>query len=255
VISAVVAAFALAGMASANAGSFRVSMGAEYTTGDYGTADSTDIWYFPATFRHESDRGVLRLTVPYIIVTGTGTVVPGGGDHHIVAPGRPTTTRVTESGLGDILVGASYYLVSETITRPTLDVTGRVKLGTADEERNLGTGETDYDLQLDLAKSRNRMLYFGTVGYRLLGDPPGTDLDDILFGYAGGQMRLDARRSAGLELYLAEAATPGGSSAANLTAYLNRNLDAKRLLQIYGLLGLSDGSADWGLGVSISLRQ
>lgn len=254
-IAGALCASALVAGASADEGVFRVSLGAEYTSGDYGTANTTDMWYLPATFRYGTDRGLLRLTVPYLVITGNGTVVPAGGNHHVVGPGPTTTSRVTESGLGDIVAAGTYYLVPQTARRPSLDVTGKIKLGTADEDRNLGTGENDYSVQLELAKTRDRMLFFGSVGYKLLGDPSPFDLDNIFYGDVGGQWRVDARRNVGLDLYLAESPTAAGSSAAEMTAYLNHKLDAKRSLQFYGLLGLSDGSPDWGVGIAISFRQ
>lgn len=255
VIAGVLCGSALAPGASADEGAFSVSLGAQYMSGDYGTANTTNMWYLPATFRYEMDRALFRVTVPYIVVTGNGTVVPVGGNHHVVGPGPTTTRRVTESGLGDIVVGGTYYLVPQTASRPSLDVTGKIKLGTADEDKNLGTGENDFSVQLDLARTRGRMLFFGTVGYKLLGDPPAFDLDNILYGDVGGQWRVDAQRNVGLDLYLAESPTSAGSSAAELIVYLNRKLDAKRSLQFHGLLGLSDGSPDWGVGIAISFRQ
>jgi hypothetical protein len=254
-IAGVLCASALATGASADEGAFSVSLGANYMSGDYGTANTTNMWYLPATFRYRTDRGLVRLTVPYISVTGNGTVVPVGGNHHVIGPGPVTTRRVTESGLGDVVVGGTYYLVPQTTSRPAIDLTGRIKLGTADEDKNLGTGENDYSVQLDLAKTRDRMLFFGSAGYKLLGDPPAFDLDNILYGDVGGQWRLDAQRNVGLDLYLAESPTAAGSSAAELTAYLNRKLDVKRSLQFSGLVGLSDGSPDWGVGIAISFRQ
>ena len=41
--------------ARAAAGKTSVSLGAEYSQGDYGTSSTTKIWYFPVTLRYETD--------------------------------------------------------------------------------------------------------------------------------------------------------------------------------------------------------
>lgn len=248
------ALLAAAGVArGAQENELKITLAAEYTSGDYGTSSDTDIWYFPVTFSYASGRTILRVTVPYIEVTGTGNVVPAGGGHHVI--GGPGAARETNSGLGDIIVAGSYNLAPESASRPLVDLTGEIKLGTADEDDRLGTGENDYAVQLDLAKTAGRTLYYGSVGYKVLGDPPGFDLKDFFYGSIGGEQRLDTRQSVGLTLYLAEKTVAGGPRAADLTAYLNTRFDPRATLQFYGLIGLADGSPDWGIGVALILRQ
>ena len=63
----------------ATAAETSISLGAEYTSGDYGTSTETNMWYFPVTLRYETDRTMLALTVPYVVVEGTCNVVAAGG--------------------------------------------------------------------------------------------------------------------------------------------------------------------------------
>ncbi|MBP6057438.1 MAG: hypothetical protein KA524_03300 [Nitrosomonas sp.] len=62
------------------ANGFSVSTATDFTTGNYGGATSTDIWYVPFTARYDKDRASFRVIVPYLNITGPGNVIgPGIG--------------------------------------------------------------------------------------------------------------------------------------------------------------------------------
>ncbi len=59
---------------------FSFGAGTDFTTGKYGGAASTDIWYVPFTARYDKDRASFRVIVPYLNITGPGNVLgPGIG--------------------------------------------------------------------------------------------------------------------------------------------------------------------------------
>jgi hypothetical protein len=229
-----------------------VTLGAEYTSGDYGTPTETKMWYFPVTLRYETDRTMLALTVPYVVVEGTGNIVAGGG----MGGMRRTTTSLTsrtESGLGDIELAGSYAIAQDAGWR--LGLGGFIKFGTADEQDNLSTGEDDVAAQLEAEKTWGDNTFFGTAGYKILGDPPGIDYDDVFYGSAGLSHRLDATRSAGVELYAQEAPLPGVDGKSELTLFLSGKPEAKARLTGYLIAGFADGSPDWGVGVTLKLSR
>lgn len=229
-----------------------VSVGAEYTSGDYGTSTKTKIWYFPVTFGYETDLNRISLTVPYVSVEGTGNVVVGGGGMGMRRTTSSTAIR-TESGLGDVLLAASHKIGGTATSR--FDLTGKIKFGTADRDKNLGTGEDDYVVQLDAEKYYSRDTVYGSGGYKILGDPPGINYDNVLFGIVGVSHSLDERRAAGLEFYAQEAALSGTDGPSELTLFLSSKSDRKTKLTGYLLKGFSDGSPDWGVGVSLKLTR
>jgi hypothetical protein len=237
-----------------------VSIGAEYSSGDYGMSSDTDIWYFPLSFRYEQDHWFFRLTVPYLIVTGPGNVLimggmgmgghqPVGGTGGGMGGGVGTTASRTESGLGDIIGTVSYTLQRGASGRPGIDLTGKVYLGTASETKALGTGENDYAVQLDLAQDVGAVTLFGSGGYRITGDPPGTDYNDVFYGTVGLERDFD-RNTLGGALDVQQAVIPGGDAFAELTGYLTVRPDKSTKLNAYLLLGLTDAAPDWGVGVT-----
>ena len=134
---------------------------------------------------------------------------------------------------------------------PLLEITGKVKIPTASESKSLGTGEFDYTAQLDLSQNFGQVTPFGTLGYRILGDPSGVDLDNIFFATVGAGYAFNNRVSAGLALDYSQATTSGADDAVEVSPYVSWALTDRWGLLFYGLVGLSDGSPDSGGGVQL----
>ncbi len=160
-VTQILAAASLAVMsAGVAAGDFSLGLGAEYTRGDYGTGRDTSIWYFPLTLVYDTESWALSATVPYVIVRAPGHIVPGigggvpmtnMGSMQVARPSIVGATR-TESELGDLVVSGSWRLVAGSVDSPRLDLIGKLKFATADEDGNLDTGENDFAAQLDVKK-------------------------------------------------------------------------------------------------------
>ena len=234
---------------AADAGTFRAGVGLDYTSGDYGGTETITQTYVPVSAAYRTDRWGLRLTVPYTSVDGPGTVIDSGGEF-IAGPDE------SRSGLGDVIVGATLYdVVRDDTARVHVDLAAKVKLGTADETDGLGTGENDYSLQADVLKSFDRLALFGTVGYKLRGDPEGTDLRNVAFGTVGGDYRVGRGARAGLMFDYRPSAVSGGDALQEATAYLSFAPGRGTTVQPYLVAGFSDSSPDWGAGFSIGWRR
>lgn len=231
------------GTAIAADGELSLGVGFNYSEGDYGTGTSTEILSIPVTARYEADRWVLKLTVPYISVSGDVTVVPGVGRVRTAA----TQTR-TDSGLGDVVASATYTAWYDKAARFGVDLTGKVKLGTADESQGLGTGETDFSLLVEPFKAFDRTTVFGSVGYHMLGSP----LEDVMSWSAGASYKLNDRDSVGAAYDWREKVSSGAGNLSELTLFWSRRLDRQWKAQAYVLKGFSNGSPDFGVGASIA---
>jgi hypothetical protein len=235
---------------------FKITAGAEYSTGDFGGTESIDEWYVPVTGKYIAGRYVFRLTIPYLRLTApSGTTLVSGGQAGEVIT-TDSGSRTTEAGLGDIIAGLTYQDLfnTELSSDIALDLTGKIKFGTADENKGLGTGENDYTIQADLFKFYHRFTPYGTLGYKFRGDPSGIDLDNVWFGIIGGRYDISPNLGGGLDYYYREASFPGASEQQELTAHFSYRLTRNQRLQVYGFRGFSDGSPDWGGGVMITFR-
>lgn len=222
-------------------GMLNLTAGAEYTSGDYTGTESIDEWYLPFTGRYTTDRYTFRLTIPYIRVT---------------AP-EITGARITEDGLGDIIAGVTYRdaLNTDISSDVALDFTAKVKFGTADETRGLGTGENDYTVQAELYKYLYQFTPYAILGYKFRGDPPGINLQDSWLTLVGGNFRVAQALTAGMDYYFRQASFPGIDDHKELTAFFGYKLSDTQYLRGYLIKGFGDASPDWGAGILITFKQ
>jgi hypothetical protein len=131
-----------------------------------------------------------------------------------------------------------------------IDLTGKLKLATGDENQGLGTGSNDLGLQLDAYKALDAArTVFGGVGYTMFGSSP-FELHNVLNAELGVSQRLNERDSAGVSFYARQGAAPAPAPQRELTAFFSRKLDRAWKAQAYLLKGFADGSPDWGAGAS-----
>ena len=233
----------------AGEGNFSLTSGFDYSSGKYGGTQSTDILYIPLTGTYEVDRWSFKLTVPYVRITGPGGVIRDIGGFRSTS----SAPRTTESGLGDIVAGATYNVYNSGGANALLvDLTGKVKFGTADETKSLGTGENDYAAQADIFKTFDKLTAFGTLGYRVLGSPADTPLNNVFYGSLGGSYKFTPATSGGLIFDLREKASTSGAPQRELTAFIAHKLDQSWKAQAYAVKGFTDGSPNWGAGATIT---
>ena len=234
--------------AALSSGRWTVSSGFDYTTGKYGQSSSTDILTIPFIGRYDNDRWTFKLTVPWTRISGPADVVPDIG---LLRQGRVRSTTQTGSGLGDVIAAASYSVLNQPDS-VSLDLTGKIKFGTASRSKGLGTGENDYSLQADVYQMFDGFMPFATLGYRFLGDPPGIDLNNVWFASIGATYRLAPPTSVGAVLDMQERSTDSLDNLVELTAFVTHRLNVPWKLQGYVLTGFTNASADFGLGGVVS---
>lgn len=223
--------------------------GFDYSTGKYGTANNTDILSIPIVGRYQTGSWVLKLTVPYVRITGVGDVLLGG--KRIKAPTTTTTTRSsTQSGLGDVMAAATFNVYSGSENNFGVDMTGRVKFGTASTK--LGTGENDYAAQVGVYKRFGGITSMMALGYEALGSPAGVDLNNVTYGTLIGDYKFTDQTNGGAEMRLSEKPSAIGAAQRDLTVYVNHRINSSLSLRGYVLKGFADGSADSGYGLMIA---
>jgi hypothetical protein len=251
--AAVLAALALSGtdaVAQNPGADLRFSTGVEYSTGQYGGPDDIEEVYVPFTFRVGLDRVGLRITAPYLSVTAPGdTIVADPGTEPI--PGSGAT--VTESGLGDIVAAVTLYdLYISDSGSLVIDATGKIKFGTADETKGLGTGENDYTIQFDAYRFFDRLSLQGTAGYRMRGDPPGIDLNDVFLASVGGAYLASPNTMVGIYFDYRESSISGIDDIQELSGFASFRLSRAWRMEVYAFTGLTDSSTDFGGGLLFS---
>lgn len=239
------AALLLAPAAWADDGKFSLATGFDYSSGKYGTASTTNILSIPVVGKYTTGPWLFKLTAPYVRISGAGGVVPGMGPVRM----RGTASN-TQSGLGDAIAAATYSLNEASTSTFSVDLTGKIKLATADT--GLGSGANDYAAQMDVYQSLDRFTAMGSLGSRILGNPNGISLNTVLYGSFGGVYQFTNQASGGVDMSLAQRPSATTAGQQELTAYVNYRIDKRLKAQGYVLKGFSDGSPDRGVGALVT---
>jgi len=239
----------------------RVSLSAsvDYSVGDYGTGKDTTLLYVPFTLGvRPFDRFWLKVTVPYLYQTSQNVVLTGGG---VAVKGKSNgkltrpATSTTESGLGDVLAKASLVLVEEKDFIPEITPYFKVKFPTADKDRGLGTGEFDETLGVDVSKLLVANLFgYLELAYTFIGEPPGTTLHNTFGWSVGAAYAIVQPFSVFAFLEGATAIAPGQDNPLDIR--VGAEYRVIKALKLTGAVtrGLSNGSADWGVSGTLTLR-
>jgi len=255
------AASLVAPCSNAHAEGISLSAGSDYSSGKYGGTQTTEVWYFPVVAKYIHNDWTMQLTVPYLSITGPNNILGTPGQTIVLPPttlpGAPSTftipaTSRTESGLGDVVAGATWNALYNPSAIYGLDLTSKIKFATADETRGLGTGKNDYSLQADMFKGFTQASVFGSLGYRVMGKPTNIKLNNVWFGSVGSAYRFSARTSAGVAWDMRQASSTSGAASRELSAFISYKLLPKSKIQLYTLKGWADGSPDFGGGVNYS---
>lgn len=230
--------------------SFSLGSGFDYSTGKYGGDTTTNILYIPLTGTYQNDQLTLKLTVPYIRVTGTGTVVQGMGRIGRAGSGVASTRTTTQSGLGDVIAAAAYNIYGSTAL--AVDVAGKVKFGTASANQGLGTGENDYAAQADAYYALDDTTLLASLGYKIVGAPAGGVVNNIAYAALGISHKLDYAHSAGVMLDVAQAATELAPGTRELSVFMTGKVRPDLSWRASLLKGLSDASADYGIACMLT---
>lgn len=224
--------------------------GLDYSSGRYGSASTTEIWYLPLIGRLETGDWQFKLTLPYVRMKSPSGGVIIGYDANGTPIRAGVGTPVAESGLGDVVASATYALVARS--NLLLDLTARLKFGTASVGKGLGTGENDVGMALDAYFPLGKATPFASLGYKMPGDPTGQNLRNTWQAGGGVAYRVSEAWSAGLMYDWRSAASTAGSPQRDLLIYAVYKPGRDWKVQAYASKGFSDASADYGTGLMLS---
>ena len=250
---ALIAFLALAAAPAAfgqEAGKWSAGAGIAYTSGDYGTTQATNILAVPFTLRYERERWTFKGTLPWYSVSGSSAVVPelGAADRGNRRGAGAASSSTT--GFGDATASATYTAFYDARSRLGIDFTGKVKLPTGEESKGLSSGSTDFTLGGDLYKTIDRTTWFAGLSYTMFGSSS-LQLQNAVGYSVGGSYRLDDRDSIGASLDGRTRVSAASAPQRELVGYWSHSFGRNWKVHTYGLVGLANGSPDFGLGASV----
>lgn len=249
---------------------FSLGLGLDYARGDFGTDSTSTYATMPLIFDwYPNQRFSLELTVPFIYqsTSNTGYAATGSGSAAVQytgggrgmdssrmgqsGTGFTYTSSEEQSGLGDITLESSYILLQDASGLPDLALICYLKFPTADEDKGLGTGKFDWGPGLHLAKWLGTWQPFIEGRYILQGaaraETGARDylLADAGLGYAWNENLYAAGFSRFGTVTFDGMAAPLDLRLKTVWAFTEANS-----VELYLVKGLSDGSPEYGGGIS-----
>ncbi|GMG87802.1 hypothetical protein [Biformimicrobium ophioploci] len=251
---------------NAQADEWKYTVGADVSSGEYGSTSETEITALPFSMTWSpSDKWSFKASVPWISIEGDGSVVAGGDGGFVVGRGNgngnggnqgveETVERSSESGLGDIWLTSTYSLEPLAANSIYVDLSAKLKMPTGDEAKGLGTGEVDYSLQMEAFAPMGKWMPFVTVARKFKGDMPETELNDVWYTSVGSAYQLSGNTSFGASLDYQQATTAESDPTNEIFSYVSHKITPRLTGMLYGYVGLADGGPDNGFGVQFSYR-
>lgn len=225
----------------ATATKVKLDAGLVFARGDYGLSADTDVLIGLLNPTVETEAWRLQASLPYVRLDGPASVVGATG---------PVIASRSASGIGDVSLTAVRKLGPDEhgwISELGL----KVKLPTADETKGLGTGETDYTVQLDVFRTGGKVTPFATFGYQFLGRSAAYPMEDGFFSTIGFAMQASPHAVVGLAGNWREPTITAGKAGVEAMAFVQRKLTEKSRVQLFLLRGFTTASPDLAVGFTV----
>ncbi len=216
--------------------------GLDYSQGDYGLKEDSRLIYVPLGVTVDVDYWRFGITLPLLHSDGVVGFTGGGG----LGPLLPE--RGEKTGLGETITSASYLFPPAAEGLPWIEVTGQVSWPTRTADV-LGTGDFAFAGQVDVFKPIGDWTPFARFGrnFFVVGS-----LDDRFYASVGATYAWSERVSTGLAYDWLGRAVSGVNHGHELVPYASVAIDESWRFGPYAVVGLSSGSPDYGLGLSVS---
>ncbi len=221
------------------------STGFDFSRGDYGLDQDTTVYYVPLGVTIDYDRFRARVSIPFLVSSGPTRI--------------DSLETVTDSGerrgLGQLQLSGSYLFDPISEGLPYLELSTKVTAPT-ETSSSLGTGLWALALQADFFQRVGRFTPYLSAGRKFYIECGCDDrLKHRFFASVGSSFALTETIDLGLGYDWLEAAVKGVSDSHEIVPYASLRLNQNWSLGPYAVFGLSDGSPDYGVGFSLSVRQ
>jgi hypothetical protein len=233
-------------------GTVKLSLDGDYASGKYGGDSKIEDYALTFKAKYDTERFAFKVSVPYVWLRSKENVVIV--DSGIIVPIPGQREQRTESGLGDVSTKVTYHVPEWSSAAPSLDISGKVKFGTGDEDKGLGSGEKRYYLDADLSKEFAKFTPFAGAGYKWREKSSDSDLKNTAYGWIGLAYALTDQTELDIEYdhEQAVASDVDPYRAVSLTFYQDFDGPFEYFISAYA--GFGDSSPDWGSTLGVSVR-
>lgn len=230
---------------------FTLNIGGYFSQGNYGLdqdtfREDTRISSLPVSLKIRQWPWALKISSSWSKVESSVPVT--------LKPGIETgSTTKTDSGIGDTLFTLSYSWLKVPINPWYTSVWFKLKAPTADESKDLGSGEFDFEPGLTLMRL-GAWNPFLKLSYRLRGDSDSTNYNNQWKTTAGISHKLNDEWQLTGFLSSKQASTKPGKTSTSVYTTLLYRINRHWSVTPYASAGLSDGSHDYAVGWNLTYR-
>ncbi len=214
--------------------------GFDFSRGDYGLARNSTLFYMPLGVIADYDRFRVQAVVPFIVSDGPTSVLLD------MAP-MPLESE-TNSGVGEMLASASYVLDPFASGLPLVELGVQLTVPTR-SKNELGTGGWGFATRIDCFREWGPVTPFTSFGRKFY---TSDSLDDRFFASVGASVELTDLVAAGVSYDWLEETSGATPDAHEIVPFLVLAGSKRWSFGPYGVIGLSDASPDYGVGLSVS---
>lgn len=223
------------------------STGVDYSSGEYGSEETTEVIAVPFGVRLTVDDWTFRASSSYLEISGPADVSEDGetgeGSGVVVRDG-------SEQGIGDTTLSVERAFRDIADTDAYVEVSARARLPSGNESKGLGVGTVDYGLVTEMGVSGDYGGAYVTAGYRFLGQRDnGPERQDGMQAGIGAWLPAGNRIRVGAFANWREASVDGNDDPATAGAYISYRVAERLRITFTGSGGLSDASPDYVAGI------
>ena len=237
VVSRVLVAILLTIFATTGWGQQSVSIitGYDYASGDYDQPADFVVRSSPLVIKIDDKEWVAKMQSSYLRIDS----IQNGAVKNL------------EHGQGDTIVSLAKKSWFRMRGIQYFNIGVNLKLPTASEQKGLGTGETDWMVQIDSFRPLGKWMPFGSLGYRWFGDSADSPREDGFFGSVGLHYQYSADLSFGGLLDYRSASTLRVREGKEFIPYAQYRVTNNWTFGLYGVVGISAASPDTGAGLQV----
>jgi len=245
--------YAESSVKKANHYDWEVTENFTYDRGNYDGDSLTQTAIFDTAMSRFFEKGDVTFNIPIVAQTSDSEVTLVRGALQRVR--RTRSHRVTKSGLGDMYVTGSYYLLSENMDPFDFSLKGYLKFPTANSSDGLGTGELDAGPGMGFGKRfLPELRGFTDFYYIFIGDPSGIDLRNQISFDFGASYDFSQEVSASMTYEQSRSLIKGKENPKDLAFGVNCKLNDTT--RVFGgiAFGLSDTASDVSLNIGGGIK-
>ncbi|MBV1872424.1 MAG: hypothetical protein KUG83_07740 [Gammaproteobacteria bacterium] len=159
------------------------------------------------------------------------------------------------SGQGDTFLKATYLLPSPLFQFWWVDLSGKIKFPTANEQAGLGTGKMDFWFDVEAMRTLSRGWFEHlAVGKKFRGNHAESNLVDSYYFNSSLGKRWRKRYTTGIQLEFMEAAAEESEEVIETMLYTRCRFSPQNSLLLYLVKGFTHSSTEKGIGFQFTRR-